>query len=83
MIGILVGFVFYKLIKYCKYELHFKESVLYSIQILIISIFGLIDYSLIKQNLRWNYLTAIAIYFLIILYTDYCAYTTKAHRFFL
>ncbi len=81
MIGILVGFVFYKLIKYCKYELHFKESVLYSIQILIISVFGLIDYSLIKQNLRWNYLTAIAIYFLIILFIYYILRFIKLKKF--
>lgn len=70
-LALLIGFVFFKFIKHYNYELNYKESLLYSIPILIMTIFGLIDYSVIRQNLRWDYLIIIVSYFLIILIIYY------------
>lgn len=70
-LALLIGFVFFRFIKHYNYELNYKESLLYSVPILVITIFGLIDYSVIRQNLRWDYLIIIVSYFLIILIIYY------------
>ncbi len=71
LLALLLEFVFFRLIKHYNYELNYKESLLYSIPILIITIFSLTDYSVIRQNLRWDYLIIIVSYFLIILIIYY------------
>lgn len=80
-LALLIGFIFWKFIKYYNYELNYKESLLYSIPILIISIFGLIDYSVIRQNLRWDYLIIIVSYFLIILLIYYILRFIKIKKY--
>lgn len=67
---LIIGFGFLKLIKKDNYELNFKESLLYHIQMVILILVCLVDVTLIKINIRWSYVSFIvpclSIYYYII-----------------
>ena len=65
IIGILGGYGFWRLIKHYNYEINFKESILYSIYILILTFSCLFDFSLMHIYINFNILIGIIIYFIV------------------
>lgn len=81
VVGILLGFGWWKLIGHYNYELNFKESLIYSFPILILTILGLVDYSIIRKNLGWEISICIASYFVIMLIIYYITRFIKLKKY--
>lgn len=75
----LIGFGFYKALKHNNCELNFKESLIYSICILLLTSMFLIDYKLIKINT--DVFMILIIYLLILLLIYYIIRTIKLKKY--
>ena len=80
-LGLLIGFGFWKFIKHYNYELNYKESLIYSIPVLMLTILGLIDYSVIKQDLSLIFFITIISYFLLLLIFYYILRFIKLKKY--
>lgn len=81
IMGIICAYSFRVIIKHVKYELNFKESLLYSFSILILTLFCLIDYRLIRVNIGWEISICITIYFLVLLLIYYIIRFIKLKKY--
>lgn len=81
IIGILGLFSGWKLIKYFNYELNFKESLLFSISILALTILCLVNFSLIRISIGWEFALIIIIYFLLLLILYYIIRSIKLKKY--
>lgn len=81
IIGIFIGFSFWKLIKHFKYEMNFKESLLFPISILALTVICLTDFSLLKTSFDYRICTGILIYFLVLLILYYIIRSIKLKKY--
>lgn len=79
--AILGEFGFWKIIKHFKYELNFKESLLFSISTLILTIMCLVNFSLMQMSNVWGLGSIIVIYFLILLVFYYIIRSIKLKKY--
>lgn len=81
IIGIFIGFSFWKLIKHFKYEMNFKESLLFPISLLALTVICLTDFSLLKTSFDYRICTGILIYFLVLLILYYIIRSIKLRKY--
>jgi len=81
IVGILGGFGFLNLIKHYNYELNFKESLLFPVSTLILTILCLADFSLIQIYVGWEFSISIVIYFLALLVLYYITRSIKLEKY--
>jgi len=80
--GILGGFGFWKLIKHFKYELKFKEILLFSIPLLVLAILCLIDFRPLNINIDFIIIIGIIIiYFLALSMLYYIVSSIKLKKY--
>ena len=80
-LGLLIVFIFLKFIKHHNYELNYKESLIYSIPVIILTMLELIDYSVINQTLNWIFLIVTISFFLILLIIYYILRFIKLKKY--
>ncbi len=81
IIGLFGGLCFLRIIKNHNYELNFKESLLYSILLLILTFIFLFDFKLLNINLDFRVCYVIVIYFLILLLIYYILRSIKHKKY--
>lgn len=80
-LALLIGPVFNKIIKHYNYELNFKESILYSSLILIISFWILTNFKVTSSNLWLYYLIGLGSYYLLLLIIYYILRFRKLKKY--
>lgn len=81
IIGIICGFVFYKIIKHFNYELYFNESLLSTIPTLILTVYCLVDFSLLNIDFDVRIVIGIVVYFLALLLLYYFIRSIKLKKY--
>lgn len=81
VIGILGLVGGWKLINHFNYELNYKESLLFPISILILTILCLVDFSFIQIYVGWEFSISIVIYFLALLILYYIIRSIKLKKY--
>lgn len=81
IIGLLIGFGFWKLIKYSNYELNGKESLLYSISLIVLSIVFLVNFSLMPKYIVSEMSLPIILYFPLLLLMYYIIRSVKLKKY--
>ena len=81
IIGIICGFVFYKIIKHFNYELYFNESLLSTIPTLILTVYCIVDFSLLNIDFDVRIVIGIVVYFLALLLLYYFIRSIKLKKY--